>query len=233
MGSRFVPPGGGEAVADRAERTVAIIGEHELLDVTRTRYESGERGPEPHVHRRHTDAFYVLSGELEFVVGADTVIAAPAGTLVVVPAGVVHTFGNESGATATFLNIHAPSCGFAAYLRDPSVDFDAEDPPAGGGRDPADVVVRGPGEGDLLPLGALFKAQRGDGDSSFYLGELTLPPGYPGPLPHRHAAMVDSFYVLDGTLDVRLGEQVQPAPAGSYAFVPPGDVHTFSNPSAA
>src|SRR5947208_10703173 len=28
-----------------------------------TLFRSGEEGPDPHVHRRHTDAFYMLEGE--------------------------------------------------------------------------------------------------------------------------------------------------------------------------
>jgi mannose-6-phosphate isomerase-like protein (cupin superfamily) len=39
------------------------------------------------------------------------------------------------------------------------------------------------------------------------------------------------FYVLEGALTLRLGDETVEAPAGSFAFVPPGNVHTFSNPS--
>jgi mannose-6-phosphate isomerase-like protein (cupin superfamily) len=42
--------------------------------------------------------------------------------------------------------------------------------------------------------------------------------------------MVDSFYVLEGTLTVDLGDRRVEAGPGSYALVPPGNVHTFSNP---
>src|SRR5919204_1145121 len=111
--------GEGETITDRDERTIRILLAHELLDLTWTRYEPGECGPDPHVHHQHVDAFYVLSGELEFGLGPDggELVQAPAGTLVVVPPSVVHTFGNESGGTATFLNLHAPSGGFADSLR--------------------------------------------------------------------------------------------------------------------
>ena len=53
----------------------------------------------------------------------------------------------------------------------------------------------------------LFKAEDADGDGTFSLTETTLAPGFPGPVPHRHARMVDSFYVLEGTLTVRLGDR--------------------------
>ena len=39
------------------------------------------------------------------------------------------------------------------------------------------------------------------------------------------------FYVLDGTLTLRLGERMIEAGPGSFACVPPGVVHTFRNDS--
>jgi mannose-6-phosphate isomerase-like protein (cupin superfamily) len=38
------------------------------------------------------------------------------------------------------------------------------------------------------------------------------------------------FYVLEGTLTMRLGDETTELPAGSFVCVPPGVVHTFSNP---
>ena len=63
--------GEGETVVDQPRRTLRILFSHELLDATWTRHEAGERGAEPHVHREHTDAFYVLEGELTFRIGPD------------------------------------------------------------------------------------------------------------------------------------------------------------------
>jgi len=39
------------------------------------------------------------------------------------------------------------------------------------------------------------------------------------------------MYVLEGVLTVRLGEDTLELEAGSFACVPPGTVHTFSNAS--
>ena len=52
--------------------------EHPALDATWSRYDAGERGPDPHVHHEHVDAFYVVEGELEFLVGSE-LMRAPAG----------------------------------------------------------------------------------------------------------------------------------------------------------
>ena len=68
----------------------------------------GRAGPAPHTHEGEDDAFYVLEGELTFILGEDE-IAAPAGTFVLVPPDVVHTFANRSAAPARILNIHAPA----------------------------------------------------------------------------------------------------------------------------
>ncbi len=70
-----------------------------------------------------------------------------------------------------------------------------------------------------------------DGLGSLAVLETTVAAGFPGPVPHLHDAMVDSFYVLDGTLTLQLDGRTAEAAPGSYALVPPGNAHTFSNPS--
>jgi quercetin dioxygenase-like cupin family protein len=231
--ARLLGPGEGEAIVDTSSRELRILSDHELLNLTWTRHVAGERGADPHVHRRHTDAFYVLAGEMTFRLGPDfEAVVGSAGTLVLIPPGVVHGFDNESSGEVRFLNIHAPSGGFVEYLRGRSEGFDSFDPPADGGRPASDAVVRDPGEGELLALGPntlLMKAEVGDGDGTFYLGEMTLDT-FPGPPLHLHERHLDSFFVLEGTLSLRLGDDAVEAPAGSYAYAPPGSVHTFSNP---
>src|SRR5215218_10653336 len=145
----------GETIADAERRALVLLAEREEVTVTWTRYGPGERGPNPHVHREHTDAFYVLSGEVTFEIGPDREqIRARAGTFVAVPPNVVHAFLNESAADASWLNMHAPDTGFAAYLRalrdgtDPV--FDSFDPPAGGGLPASEAILTGPGDGERL-----------------------------------------------------------------------------------
>ena len=55
--------------------------------------EPGFEAPEPHIHDQHVEAFYVLDGEAEFVLGAETLLAG-AGSFVAAPPGVVHTFSS-------------------------------------------------------------------------------------------------------------------------------------------
>src|ERR671933_564978 len=75
-------PGEGETIFDEPERTLRLIADREQLTVTWFHYEPGQQGPDPHIHRRHTDAFYVLEGELEFGLGPEvTRLVGGAGTL--------------------------------------------------------------------------------------------------------------------------------------------------------
>ena len=65
-------------------------------------------GPPAHVHHAEDDALYVLEGELVFTGDGDEVVAG-AGTFVLVPPGVEHTFENRAGKVARFVNVHAPA----------------------------------------------------------------------------------------------------------------------------
>ena len=63
--------------------------------------------PMPHVHHAHEEGFYVLEGDLEFQVNGET-IQASAGSFVMVPIGVAHTFSNSGDKPARFLNTFTP-----------------------------------------------------------------------------------------------------------------------------
>jgi quercetin dioxygenase-like cupin family protein len=62
----------------------------------------------PHVHREYEEAFYVLDGEVLFLIGEDWHLG-PAGTIVHIPRNVTHAFHNGSDATARLLVIHTPA----------------------------------------------------------------------------------------------------------------------------
>src|SRR5919201_5986752 len=114
----LLAPGEGETTTDRPGRTNRILCEFDQIIVSSFHHGPGEEGPDAHVHRQHTDAFYVLEGEVDFGLGPDvTRIKGGSGTFVAAPPNVVHTFRNSSDSTALFLNIHAPSMGFGDQLR--------------------------------------------------------------------------------------------------------------------
>jgi mannose-6-phosphate isomerase-like protein (cupin superfamily) len=65
-------------------------------------------GPELHAHAAEDDSFYILEGELTFTVD-DAEIVAGAGTFVLVPPGVPHSFANRGDAVVRLINVHAPA----------------------------------------------------------------------------------------------------------------------------
>jgi quercetin dioxygenase-like cupin family protein len=132
----------GETVTDKPERTIRILVDLPELCMTWTRYVPGEEGPGPHIHKEHLDAFFMLTGELNFGIGPEVErVKAGPGTFVMAPPQVVHTFRNDGPEDATWLNFHAPSKGFASFLRDPDFSWDSFDAPADGGRPLSEAVV--------------------------------------------------------------------------------------------
>ena len=73
-------------------------------------------GPPIHQHADEDDAFYVLEGDLTFIV-EDAEVVAGAGTFVLVPPGVRHTFANRTETVTRFVNVHAPA-GFDLRLEE-------------------------------------------------------------------------------------------------------------------
>jgi mannose-6-phosphate isomerase-like protein (cupin superfamily) len=59
-------------------------------------------------------------------------------------------------------------------------------------------------------------------------GSTSDKPTYQAPL-HKHPED-EAWYVLDGTLAVRVGEDVHQVSAGGAVIVPGGTTHTFWNP---
>ena len=106
-------------------RELTVLVARDDLSITRASCAAGTRVTSPHVHHEHTDAFYVLEGELTFELGPDAdSVTVPAGEFVAVPPNVVHSFRNAGEQPARWLTIHAPDCGFAAFVRGIATDWD-------------------------------------------------------------------------------------------------------------
>jgi mannose-6-phosphate isomerase-like protein (cupin superfamily) len=65
-------------------------------------------GPPPHVHSREEEGFYILEGEITFMIGDERVVAT-AGMFANMPVGVPHSFKNESSEPAKMLISVAPA----------------------------------------------------------------------------------------------------------------------------
>jgi mannose-6-phosphate isomerase-like protein (cupin superfamily) len=89
-----------------------------LDDIYMAEYElePGSEPGAPHYHARHSDTFYVLDGELEFVIEGRA-IRAKAGAVLAAPRGAIHAFPVAIGGRARFLNLHTPG-GFERYIRE-------------------------------------------------------------------------------------------------------------------
>jgi len=97
-----------------------------------------------------------------------------------------------------------------------------------------DAVILLPEQGERIEAGAsiaVMKATAQTTGGAFSMSEATLPAGMNGPPPHAHSFTTDTFYVLEGTLHMIVGDREIDAPAGSYVLVPPGVMHTFANTS--
>jgi mannose-6-phosphate isomerase-like protein (cupin superfamily) len=91
------------------------------------------------------------------------------------------------------------------------------------------------GEGERHELGpssnATVKATRDATAGRFFLSECEIAPGFTGPPPHVHRELVDSFYVLEGTLTIIIGQDTVELGRGGFACALPGERHTFANRS--
>jgi quercetin dioxygenase-like cupin family protein len=93
------------------------------------------------------------------------------------------------------------------------------------------VIVQ-PGEGTSLrgPTGGTlrFKVRGEDTDGTITAFTNEIPPGQ-GPPLHTHANEDESWYVLEGEFRFKFGDDIQPAPAGSFVFIPRGTPHCCQN----
>jgi mannose-6-phosphate isomerase-like protein (cupin superfamily) len=84
------------------------------------------------------------------------------------------------------------------------------------------AVVHRRDEGERHDIGSseiLIKATGEDTGGSFFMSETTIEPGFPGPPPHHHERLHDMFYVLEGALTVRLGEDTLQLESGGFVCV--------------
>jgi mannose-6-phosphate isomerase-like protein (cupin superfamily) len=109
-GTAHVPPGEGA-------RTLWVLGE--LLTHKIPSHKTGGAyalfeatanpgsGPPPHVHHREDEAFYVLEGEYQFLVGGET-LSAEEGSLLYAPKGTLHAHKNVGEGVGRLLMIQTP-----------------------------------------------------------------------------------------------------------------------------
>ena len=93
-------------------------------------------------------------------------------------------------------------------------------------------LVVPPGQGTNIqgPAGGLltFKARGAQTAGRLTAFENVIAP-LDGPPLHTHDQEDESWYILEGRLRFRLGDELQEAPEGTFVFVPRGTPHCFQN----
>src|ERR1700694_6009742 len=86
-----------------------------------------------------------------------------------------------------------------------------------------------PGHGEVvwfMDSRMTIKATGRATNGQFGLVEALVPPGFSPPL-HIHHAEEEIFWIIEGHLTYRCGDETFPAAPGSYARLPRGLPHTF------
>lgn len=226
-----IPPAGGEIIGDAPDRRVEILSDHAALHATWSRFAAGRDGADLHVHHHHTDLFYVLDGELTLRLGVDgETRVLPAGTLARVPPDVVHGFRNGGDADVRYLNLHAPGRQFADFMRAlrdghaPPETYDQHPPPPDGGRPTTEAVI---GEHRTLRDEPGLRVTLLADVAAIRIAEVRCEPGIAS-TTRAHPDHVQSFYVLEGEMEVRIGDRDLRAPAGSWIALPAATPYAVS-----
>jgi quercetin dioxygenase-like cupin family protein len=99
------------------------------------------------------------------------------------------------------------------------------------------AVIVAPGEGRFIAVGSggggvTVKASDVETGGLCTVWEGRVLPGTVGAAPHYHRERDEFFYVLQGEVVLRIGEESHTAGAGTFAFVPRETIHGFHNASS-
>lgn len=97
---------------------------------------------------------------------------------------------------------------------------------------PLSEIVLGPGEGRGVALAGhrvTFKAVGSDTQGQVGIFEFENAPHAVGAGRHLHREMEEMFYVLEGAVEISVGDRVIDAKPGAFVLVPRGVAHGFVN----
>ena len=93
-------------------------------------------------------------------------------------------------------------------------------------------ITKGPNDGDNLSVvGDTYRilASGEETGGTFAVIDMLIPPNG-GPGPHSHAGFQESFYVIEGEIEVKSEVSTYTAVKGSFVTIPKGGiVHCFKN----
>ena len=221
----IVPSTDGEKILRGEGREISILVASEAVTITHARCAAGEQVAGPHVHHEHTDAFYVLEGELTFEIGREAeVLRVSAGGFVAVPPQVAHSFRNDGDGSARWLTVHAHDGGFAAFMRGwrdhVEVEWDISAVPASGGLPGGEAVVSPEGSGERL-TSENWQCRLRCALPDLCVVEWELGRSHPElPFHDLGSGTVDSFFLIEGELEAMLAGTRQTVGAGTLISAP-------------
>jgi quercetin dioxygenase-like cupin family protein len=215
-------------------------------------------GPPPHIHNQQDEAFYVLDGDVQFLLGNQTTVGEP-GTFVYVPKGRRHQFLNPGTTRASLLALTFPS-GFEGFFAEEGklvIDISNPPPPRTDFAEIAPIAAKydtqlalspeaseNPGLQDFILLppdapnrpsfneaGGLFTslATNEETTGNFSLFDVSLAPqAGPGQVKINDQES-QSFYVLDGEVTFQIGDQTTVGTPGTLVYLPEGTPYAFQN----
>ena len=72
-------------------------------------------GPPPHYHENLHESFYIVAGEMDFIINGEQ-RNVKAGESIDIPPKTLHTFVNSKSENCKWVNIHSPKC-FGEFFR--------------------------------------------------------------------------------------------------------------------
>ncbi len=128
-----VPPNQGESVWMGGDRiTVKLASEdtggtYSILEGV----SPPQGGPPPHTHSNEDEALYVLEGEVEVLLGEETILAG-VGSCVYAPRGILHTYRNVGASPSKVLGVVTPGGLERFFLEAGEPAPEGSSPPEGG-----------------------------------------------------------------------------------------------------
>jgi mannose-6-phosphate isomerase-like protein (cupin superfamily) len=97
---------------------------------------------------------------------------------------------------------------------------------------PQSLIRAGDAEAITLPMQAMtLLAEGGDTVGAFSVVRAKLDGGADGARPHHHNTATELFFIIDGAIDILVGDDVVTARAGDVAVAQAGVMHAFANAS--
>lgn len=187
-----------------------------------SRVPPGHHGPKMHTHAVD-QTYFVVKGSMKVQLGTDVYDVTP-GTLVFIPAGTPHCNWNDGTEDELHLEVLSPWPG-----TDPAVIVRPAEPRH---VPDSEKLVRPVASENFLDISPGFKlhplVQRDMGSRELRLYYAEFEPASGGPALHFHD--FDQFYfILDGSLEVQIGNSRMVAGPMSLVVLPAGTVHTNFN----